>query len=110
MTSPTSFKQFLESRNQLNEASKLTPKSTMHYKVHKYNTIKLRSGHTTTEVQVRPQYTLLVEWAFDDGESGIVLNCEVIDREGVMIGKGVPQMISIKFQKWISRVAEVDYK
>lgn len=74
MSNKVTFKQYLESKNQLFEAIQKTPIQTNEYKVTKY--CKLPIGESKSEkeiVALKPKQSIIVEWKYDDIDNPTIL-------------------------------------
>ena len=61
------FKEYLESRNQLLKAIENTPISIVEYEVRKYCNMTIGENETEKElIGLRPKNSLIVEWRYDD--------------------------------------------
>ena len=81
------FKEYLQSKEQLIEAINLTPKQTVKYCVNKY--CKLVVGESKDEkelINLKPNQTIVVEWLYTDVDNPTPLNitfegvCPTIDK------------------------------
>jgi len=103
MRTNLTFKEYLESKEKLREAIKVTPKQTVEYTVYKY--CKLVVGESKDEkeqVNLKPNQKIIVEWLYNDIDNPTPLN---ITFEGVC-----PDIDSLeynsywqpqKLQKWL---------
>ncbi|PPD55701.1 MAG: hypothetical protein CTY12_00145 [Methylotenera sp.] len=61
------FKQYLESREQLLKAIENTPTAVIEYEVKKYCTLAVGENDTEKElVSLKPTQKIIVEWRYDD--------------------------------------------
>ena len=102
------FKQYLESKDQLKRAISNTPVSIIEYEACKYCTLPI--GETEDEkvmVGIRPKNKIIVEWRYDNMESPAPTN---ISFEGVKdldcVEKYTTFWTGTKLQKWLSRHAK----
>ncbi|MCK9369660.1 hypothetical protein M0R04_07110 [Candidatus Dojkabacteria bacterium] len=59
------FKQYLESKEQLMDAIKNTPVSTIEYEIYKYCSIPVAECDVDA-ISLRPKNKILIEWSYDD--------------------------------------------
>ena len=107
MMEKLTFKQYLESREQLLKAIENTPISIVEYEVHKY--CSLTVGEAESEKQsigLKPKHKILVEWTYDDINHPTPTSLKF---EGV---KDIDEEYAFstywtgdKLQKWLSRHA-----
>jgi hypothetical protein len=67
MTSKLSFKEYLDSKQQLLNAIQNTPTSIVEYEVKKYCSLPL--GETiedSVDLSLKPKHTVIVEWKYED--------------------------------------------
>jgi len=98
------FKQYLESKEQLLKAIEKTPISIIEYEVRKYCTLPI--NETIEPVSLRPKNKIIVEWRYDDIHNPTPLS---IRFKGVKNLDESEQydidMSCIKLQKFLSRHA-----
>ncbi len=97
------FKEYLESKEKLREAIKVTPQQTVQYKVNKYCKLVVgESKDDKEQINLKPNQTIVVEWLYNDIDNPTPLK---ITFEGVC-----PKIDSLKYdtywqphklQKWL---------
>ena len=103
MGSKLTFKEYLESKEKLREAIKVTPQQTVHYTVSKY--CKLIVGESKEEkeqINLKPNQSIVVEWLYNDIDNPTALK---ITFEGVCPNIDSHEYTSYwqpqKLQKWL---------
>jgi hypothetical protein len=99
------FKQYLESKEQLLKAIHNTPTSIIEYEVRKYCTLPVGEIEIEKEaVTLKPKNTIIVEWQYDDINNPTPIN---IKFKGLTNIDETDQYStywnSAKFQKWLTR-------
>lgn len=65
--SKLTFKEYLDSKEQLREAIRITPKQTVHYTVNKYcKLIVGESKNDKSQINLKPKQIIIVEWLYTD--------------------------------------------
>lgn len=97
------FKEYLESKEKLREAIKITPQQIVQYTVNKY--CKLQVGESKDEKQqinLKPNQSIIIEWLYNDIDNPTPLN---ITFEGVCPNIDTLEYSSYwqphKLQKWL---------
>lgn len=99
------FKQYLESKDQLKKAISNTPISIIEYEAYKYCSLSI--GETEDEKQsvgIRPKNKILVEWRYDnlDAPTPTAISFEGV--KGIDCDEKYATFWSgTKLQKWLSR-------
>lgn len=101
------FKEYLESKEQLRKAIANTPVSVMEYEVKKYCSLPVgEAEEDKTLVVLKPKQKIIVEWKYDDIDNPSI---ESIRFEGVItIDEDVEHLTfwnSTKLKKWLARYA-----
>lgn len=107
MMDKLTFKQYLESKEQLLKAIHNTPTSIIEYEVRKYCTLPIGELEIEKEtISLKPKNTIIVEWRYDDINNPTPMNIRF---------KGLKELDeteqystfwnSSKFQKWLIRHA-----
>jgi hypothetical protein len=98
-----SFKQYLESKEQLMNAIKNTPVSIVEYEVCKYCSIPVSESDVET-ISLRPKNKILVEWRYDDIHNPTPISVRFKGVKGVDDSDQYMLDISrIKLQKFLDR-------
>jgi hypothetical protein len=108
MGTKLTFKEYLESKNQLREAASSIPKRTAQYNVRKY--CKLVVGESTDDkeyINLKPQNKIFVEWLYEDVDDPTVVSIRFdgvknvdIEEEHKSTWRGE------RLLKWLSRNAK----
>ena len=99
------FKQYLESKQQLRKAIENTPVSIVEYEVRKYCTLVL--GETEDEknlVSLKPKQKLLIEWRYDHIDNPTPEYIKIVGSQ--TLGEDDKQSTywsGVKLQKWLQR-------
>lgn len=101
------FKQYLESKEQLLKAIHNTPTSIMEYEVCKYCSLTVGDVETEKEViSLKPKHKLLVEWQYNDINNPTPINIKFKGLADVDEGdKYSTFWTGTKLQKWLTRHA-----
>lgn len=100
------FKQYLDSKDQLKQAIKNTPTTIVEYEIRKYCSLPV--GESTDDsrlVTLKPKHSLIVEWRHDDPKNPLPLHIRVINPEELDEEQSVFWSGS-KLQKWLERHAK----
>ena len=100
-----SFKEYLESRKQLIEAASGIPQATVKYSPKKYCSLQLTEQEQLHTLGIKPRHEIIVEWRYENINLPTIVNCTV-KINGEIVQKGIPNLDSLKFQKWLQRNTE----
>lgn len=110
MVDRLTFKQYLDSKAELREAVKQTPKQSKSYTVQRYCSFVIgESKDERQTITLRPNASVVVDWLYEDIDNPIPLavsfgglkNNDPIDNQ-------IPAWTSHKVQKWLMRNATED--
>ncbi len=97
------FKQYLESREQLLNAVNNTPITVVEYEICKYCSIPVVEGDSDT-ISLRPKNKILIEWRYDDVYNPTPTSVQFRGVKGIEEGEqyllNIPR---IKLQKFLDR-------
>ena len=98
------FKEYIESKNQLLQAVANVPKSIIVYEVHKYCSLAVGdSEEEKVTIALKPKHKVVVEWSY---ANPLTPNIESIKVEGAEIDEEVELTTfwsNSKMQKWLIR-------
>lgn len=101
------FKQYLDSKQQLIEAIKNTPISIMEYEIRKYCSLTVgESDQSKQLVGLKPHYVLVVEWLYDDVDNPTPKSLRLQSPSGDINETFNTFWTGVKLQKWLSRHAK----
>lgn len=109
MTEKLTFKQYLESREQLLKAIEKIPTTIVEYEVRKYCTLPIGENDTEKEtISLKPKHRIIVEWRYDDINNPTPLSLQFV---GGIKNIDESEQYSIfwpgnKLQKWLVRHAQ----
>jgi hypothetical protein len=96
------FKQYLESKEQLLKAIENTPVSIIEYEVRKYCTLPI--NETTTSVSLKPKNIIMIEWQYNDIQNPTPLSVKFKGVRDIDENEQYDIVIPrIKLQKFLSR-------
>lgn len=99
------FKEYLESKEQLREALLQTPVVTKEYEVRKYCSIAIgESDDDKRVIGLKPKHRLIVEWRYDDVHNPAPQWIKFKDVKGFEeTEEHAPYWSNQKLQKWLTR-------
>lgn len=104
------FKQYLDSREQLLEAIKRTPVAREVHNVRKYCSLALgESDNDSTSIKLKPKQQLVVEWLYEDINNPTPRSVRVVGVDG--LNENVKHDVfwtGTKLRKWLIRHATKD--
>lgn len=108
MMDKLTFKQYLESKEQLLKAIHNTPTSIIEYEVRKYCTLSVGELEIEKEnINLKPKNTIIVEWRYDDINNPTPTNIKFKGLQDIDEGdQYFTYWNSDKFQKWLTRHAQ----
>lgn len=102
------FRQYLESKDQLLKAIENTPVALVEYKVKKYCSLPV--GETEDEKEVvglKPQHKVIVEWRYDDINNPTPESIQIIGPTDIDDGERFATFwAGSKLRKWLMRHAD----
>lgn len=109
MTKQLTFRQYLDSKDQLRKAIENTPVSIIEYEVRKYCSVSV--GETKEEaetISLRPRQKLIVKWRYDNilNPTPDYIKVLGIDEDMISEGEDEEQQVfwtGYKLQKWLLR-------
>lgn len=108
MIGKLTFKQYMESKDRLYEATKLTPKQSRTYTVTRY--CKFVVGESTTDrkqINLRPQSSITINWLYEDVHNPTAYKVTFTNSKDVNDNAPlVPAWTTHKIQSWLTRNTE----
>ena len=107
MIKPT-FKQYLESRDQLLKAIENTPTTIVEYEIRKYCSLAIGENEEDKNlVGLKPKHKIVVEWRYDSVDDPTPASIQFVGPKDVMEGdKYATFWTGSKLQKWLQRHAK----
>lgn len=101
------FKQYLESKEQLRKAIENTPTAIVEYEIKKYCSIALGESEDDKQlVGLKPKHKIIVEWRYDNIENPSPTSVKVVGSSEVdSTEKHSTYWSGIKLKKWLTRHA-----
>lgn len=105
------FKQYLESKEQLLKAINESPIHTATYTVNKYCKVPVGETKDLKEyIHLKPKHQIVVEWKYEDEDVPEVLNIRFKDVVDVDNEKEyTPSWVSDRFRNWLMKNARENY-
>lgn len=98
-----SFKQYLDSKEQLLKAIENTPVTRLEYEIRKYCTLVV--GESVDDQQIislRPKNKIIIEWSYVNPSNPTPVNIEF---DGIDLDESSTPWSGVKLQKWLMRHA-----
>ncbi len=101
------FKQYLDSKEQLLKAIENTPISVVEYEIRKYCNMTIGENETEKElISLKPRNNIIVEWRYDDINNPTPIAVKFKGLKTLDEGEQFPMFwSSSKLQKWLLRHA-----
>lgn len=101
------FKQYLESKNQLLEAIKNTPTTIVEYEVSKYCSFTVGDDEDEkTLIGLKPKNKVIVEWRYDNIDDPTPASIQFVGSKDTDDEKHSTFWNGTKVRKWLSRHAK----
>lgn len=93
------FKEYLDSKQQMVELLQQTPTATIRYIPTKYGSLRIDE----TMVGIKCSQLIEVEWQWNDDNTAVITECRVFDKHGTLVASGAPQLTNDRMRSWLDR-------
>lgn len=98
------FKEYLDSKKQLEEALQKTPHVTLEYVVYKYCTLTVGEDKSSKEsITLKPKQELIIEWAYFTPNKPTPISVTIDHQLNESAISHVPFLDGHKLSKWLIR-------